>query len=887
MNPYHVLAALNAAADLEDRNGLDSFEIFHQALGAMRNIEKISAPDLAVAWYPGEKVWLHVVKVLLGHVGSDVGLKARDEATAKMIVELSQKYLTSAQKANRWDIAEEALATFESIGGTNLECSWARIEIEWRRGSLLWIDLLAQMCEQGSFLDPRDPIEWAERSQEIGELNLAEACLVWAKSWLPEYPKTWRVSAKTKKALGKMEEARRHLERALTLDPGDIHAFIMWLCLKEDSGIGLEPSSEMSISLDISGDTGLGSEFEVICFVKGASLEGRIYLIPPTGWGLVPLENNKGIQSSEARFNVLAARPDRINKGPWLLQAIVVDQGCYAATTCEVNVNDPTPGNILVAVTEDHEFQEERGELLVDDLKALFLDKARLTASLGVPITRMVEVGSAIKTLRWAENTSLDSRWGDLQREVECELADEVIRGLDVQPHLHAFNDPEFDHFPYGVLSDRLVLSDKFLNTSWNLRGDWASVSSPPERNLKSKTDRLASAERTISEVERIGYLSDPDYAALVWRSGLLEFGEDPVSRLWSTVALLRAGLLADSDVLAPSEDSLFKKQASGFAASWNDPFQEGANGPILQLPIAQNLEGSYMSSARTLARRVRQLIDNERDSGVIRPGVHVFTLLTHDKLINSRHGRDVDSLDARYGDWPVILDHIDTWKAEGARFATARESVLALASDLLFRPSALLRGLTYIVSPKGLTGIKFMLCTTGAKPNTNSLHPIHLMAVIPPVFREFIDGVRVITQNGHGESEIDEKPVELGSDRIWVQVGNVSYPISCFFSLNGKQDLLTSDWKQIKEGSEVVVTLEAKIAKARVEVLIGQNDLANAGLLGDLAVCNETDTLVPSEQVAEGLRIGPLELAGSNKNNKSMCKLIVRQADSRNIKAL
>src|SRR5581483_2939665 len=49
------------------------------------------------------------------------------------------------------------------------------------------------------------------------------------------------------------------------------------------------------------------------------------------------------------------------------------------------------------------------------------------------------------------------------------------------------------------------------------------------------------SAERTVTALESIGRLADPDYRPVLWRSGLLEYGESEADRAWSAVAPGRA----------------------------------------------------------------------------------------------------------------------------------------------------------------------------------------------------------------------------------------------------------------------------------------------------------------------------------------------------------
>ena len=261
-----------------------------------------------------------------------------------------------------------------------------------------------------------------------------------------------------------------------------------------------------------------------------------------------------------------------------------------------MRVDDPRPGRLLLAVTEDHEIQEERGRLPAAALGRLLVEKSRFAADLGVPWTHMVEAGSTLGLTAWAAERG-DGPWRDLAREVRAHLAAEVARGNDVQPHLHAFNDPADPGFPYTLRDDGLAPSLAFLLTDAEERGAFASAGDGRKR--------LATTARAVAAVEEVGRLGDPDYRAVLWRSGLLDYGSTPADRAWSAVALRRAGLLAVSDLPKPASPRRWRVEPA-FPIGWEDPAQPAPGGPLLQLPIAADLEGDFRMGPRRLVRRAR-----------------------------------------------------------------------------------------------------------------------------------------------------------------------------------------------------------------------------------------------------------------------------------------
>ena len=519
-------------------------------------------------------------------------------------------------------------------------------------------------------------------------------------------------------------------------------------------------------------------------------------------------------------------------------------------------------------MTEDHEIHEERGTLSASMLRRLLVEKSAFAADLGVPWTHMVETGSVLAMPRAAE--ARGGAWRDLGVAIRRHLAEQVAGGHDLQPHLHAFNDPAYGHFPYRLDASGWRPSLRFLLTAAERRGDWASACPPPGhgrcparkprpatgptgptsdvrpvrpvRQVRRPTsdrsddaegwrctrastfataatdppdgtlDRLASVERAVAQLEEVGRLGSPDYRAVLWRSGLLEFGDSAADRAWSAVALRRAGLLADSDLPKPGSPR-HRAVRSAFAADWERPFTPVAGGPLLQLPIVTNLEGDYLMGSRLLERRAAaSAAALRRGDGTVRPGVHLFTLLTHDKFLNARRGRDEFRLEADYGDWPVVRRHLAAWQAAGATFVTAGEGVEAVVEDRAWRPVPRLGEETFVVARGAPQEVRYRLRLLGRGIPFGESSPHHVRVPIPCSLRSRVAEVRV-DQDGPLVPEVEDDGggfwLRLTSDR----------PIFCTFRLNEPVGPTLADVKPEGVGYRLVLTSEAPFLNARVLV--------------------------------------------------------------------
>jgi hypothetical protein len=658
-------------------------------------------------------------------------------------------------ESDKYEKARQALDIWRSLDEDSVEVRWASVELAWSLGLQNDASVkLSSLLERGLFVSALQPIQWAERLLEAGQVELSELSLGWAERYVPEEPLLWHLLGVIAREKGRDEDAKRYWERALTLDPQHVPSFLGLLGISKD---GITETSRLTIEGPKRID--LGREAEVICRLSMSEPDWSLYVLPPAGWGIVPVKRRVNFGPDQtAVVRLEGRRPDRVRGGAWPVVFLAVGPEECVAAKCDFRVPDTNPGQVLVTVTEDHEIHEERGSLSRETLRRLLVDKSRFAATRDEPWTHMVETGSVLAMPEWSATES-GAGWRELETAIRSHLSEEVSRGNDVQPHLHAFNDPRSPDFPYRLAGDAWRPSLKFLMTTDTQRGTWASACRPPELFF-SEMDRVQSVARSVSRLESVARLGDPDYRAVLWRSGLLEYGKSSNDRTWSAVALKRAGLLAVSDMAKPTRPWQ-SEVGPAFPVGWLDPFEFSPGGPMYQLPIAANLEGDYLMGARALARRARKSV--RRVAG--KPGVHLFTLLTHDKFINARRGGDEFRLDPEYGEWVTIRRHMDVWKEAGAEFVTARQGVKALVEDLSWNLTAWLEQETFL-DDSNRYGVRYRVNLLGRGIQPSEDFPHHVLVTVPPWLRGRFNEVLV----NHGGTEV-EPDMRAGTETFWIRV--------------------------------------------------------------------------------------------------------------------
>lgn len=768
LNPHQEVAAANRALALFERDDAGAWDAFEKVLEQLENPRGTSASDLYLSRTPGRVARRLAAGLLWGASAAPVD-RQHDDSLLGACRRLAEGHSRLSLERGEWLRAERALKAWRSLAGDRRALRWAAADLAWRRGDTTKARaLIAPLLERGDFASPLDAVRWAARLLDAGERDLARRSLEWARRWVPEVPRVWSLLGSLARAESRRQEALVCWERALALEPQDVDTFLARLEVER----GEERFTAPAVALEAAApeEMALGEERSVTCRLRGVDPEGwSLFPLPPAGWGLLPRHREIPFDpDGRACVALEARRPHRIRGAAWPLVLLAVGPGSHRVVRCAVRVPDREPGRVLVAVTEDHEIHEERGSMPAAMLRRLLVDKSRFAADLGAPWTHMVEAGSTLALLDWATEEASDRSgkpWPALRSAIRRHLAEEVARGHDLQPHLHAFNDPAYGHFPYALSGDCLETPLRFLLTAPDRRGDWASACPPSGAADEGALDRLASVERAVAQVEEVGRLGDPDYSAVLWRSGLLDYGAAAAARAWSAVALRRAGLWADSDLAKPGSP-LGSAVGPAFFAGWEEPFASEPGGPLLQLPIAANLEGDYLMGPRLLGRRARRSVAALRGAdGGVRPGVHLFTLLTHDKFLNARRGRDEFRLDPEYGDWRTARRHLAAWRGAGAAFVTAREGVEAVLDDASWHAVPRLLEETFLLSFGATREVRYRLTLLGRRIPASESWPRHVLVPVPCSLRRRLEEFRI-----ESSDEIGSPELEAGGGAFWLR---------------------------------------------------------------------------------------------------------------------
>lgn len=703
LNPMHIPAALERAQMLAARRDPAAVKAFEHAQGLIENRARVSASDLALTRVPER-----VVRRFTRREDA-VAQQARWQA---MYLNLAQTHLaqgkqepTRRQEQKKRDASD---ATAEP---------WSRVESAWLQGR---VDdafrLAAPLCARGDFVSPLDAVTWAERALGHERFELAEQCLQWAQAWTPERAGVWKLRAALASVRGERAGSASYLERAACLNPEDVTIFLAGQNLGRAEP--LRPSATANLRVKAPLSLAQDGVVQAECVVENASGVWNIHVLSPAGWGIAAMPRTQPMDAQQrAVVFIRACRPDRVRGAPWTVTFVATNHSEYLVACVQIAVADATRGKILLVVTEDHELWEERGVMTRGDIDRLLVEKSKFAADRFAPWTHMVEVGSALALLDWSAKH--DAAWIDTRDRVREHLTAQVQGGNDIQPHLHAFNLPSSPEFPYHLTGEGIAADKQFLLTPEEKRRDFARAYPPCER--------IAAVADAVARLERLAHAADPTYRAVVWRSGQLEFGETDAERAWSSIALLRAGLIADSDV----PKKTFALQAlprPAFFAAIEKPFEPHAGGELVQLPVTGNLEGDFLSDARTLretAKRTGKALQNI-------PGVHVITLLTHDKFINARRGGDEFRLDANYNEWETIRAHLDAWQDVGAERVLARHALQALLDDRAWRLTAWLTDETWLAE----TRVRYTIQLLGQGIPVSDEYPQWVLVTIPPFLR-------------------------------------------------------------------------------------------------------------------------------------------------------
>ncbi len=824
LNPHHRGAAAQRALALLDRDPETAWEAFTALLKQLRNPNNTSASDLYLTWVPGRLIRRWIARPL-GLTSTHLE-KAHHQALTSSYADLARMHFDRALSGQQFERAAEALDARRSLGEKSLDLRWATADLAWQRGDLdAALPHLQSLVPDGVFTSPLAPEQWAERLLAVGQQELAEVCLNSARDLIPDSAACWLLTADLERDLENLDSARDAGERAIALDPQNLTCFCVWQGLLKGRDIRLDDGPmdlngfmdlNKSMDLTVPSVLQLGASATINCRIEDASSDWVLFALPPIARGIVPKELETPFDATgHATVQLVAHRPHRICGSAWTVLLVALGPTGYRCRSVEIEVPDTSPGQVWVSITEDHEIHEEREILSPAMLQTLLVDKSRFAADSGVPWTHFVETGSAV-TMPALAAESGESAWTNLAQETRDHLVDELCLGNDLQPHLHAFNDTASPSFPYQLESAGWQPTLEFLLSAPESRGPWASACLPPGQGETNhggtELDRLRSIERCVAIIENLARMGDPDYRAIVWRSGLLDFGTSPRDLAWSVVALRRAGLWADSDVAKPASPRVAVVQPA-FVAGLEKPLEPAPEGPILQLPIVSNLEGDYLMGWRRLARRARASIAALRTKGGrIRPGVHLFTLLTHDKFFNARGGRDEFRLERNYGDWQTVHRHIQAWQDAGATFVTARDGVRKALDDLAWRPVPWLEAETFVAHRNEQQSVRYTIRWLGKGLTASAALPQHVPVATPPSLRPYLSGLEI----SRPDTKLDV-PLESENSRFWLRLIDLAEPMICFFRLNKLIGPTLQQAQAIDNGWDLTLTAPKPFRRARL----------------------------------------------------------------------
>ncbi len=753
LNPHHVPAALNRVRILQERKDANSWDAFQDSLRVIQNPQHTSASDLALTWVPGQLTRRIARRVLWGNAPQDYLTEINDRWRQDTLIDVARYEFETNLAQKNWERASEALDIWSRTAGETLQVQWARVELLWQQQKIQdALKIAAPLVEQGNFISPLDALAWAERLLGINFKDadsLVEKCLEWARAWTPERAALWTLKAQAALANGEAGQAEKFFERAMQLEPENLEIF-----LAQQGLSSLHKASSVKLQVNAPESLEIGTKVKIECVLEPANAAWIVHALPPNGWGIVAEPRNQRPDAEgKCTFTLRACRPDRVRGDAWILTFVAIANDEYATARVKIHVPDRTPGRLLVLVTEDHELWEERGTITRDAVERLLVTKSKFASEHFSPWTHMVEVGSTLALLDWAAEQ--DAAWQETREAVRAHLVAELTAGNDMQPHLHAFNLPNSPDFPYRLTTEGISPCNEFLLTAEERRRDFARAYAPHER--------IQAVAHAVAQLERIAEQGDSNYHAVLWRSGQLEFGDAAAERAWSSVALLRAGIFADSDLRTTTQ--------TAFLADIAEPFTPQRGGDLLQLPIANNLEGNFFKDARALAQEAKRTSETLR----AQPGIHLVTLLTHDKFINARRGGDEFRLDSQYNDWETIRKHLDAWREAGAERVTAREGIKQLLDDGTWHLRAWLTDAKW---SNDKSCVQYVIELLGKGITVSREYPQSVRVIIPPFLRDRVRNIRVVQ---------DETilPIEQNTPHdFWSKLTSRTPEIHCEFQL-------------------------------------------------------------------------------------------------------
>ncbi len=234
-NRHHILAALNIALALAERNHPNAWVAFLQAVQAVRNPWNTSGSDLFLTWVPERIMRRLLHRALWGKsVQSAVLNGAHDQLRQDALARLAEHHTRKALHQRQVDRARQALDVWTSVAGNTLGNQWAAVEV-----ALLVNDphtaqgIAHPLVLDGKFISPLETLRWARHFLTADHKELAQHCLSWAQRWIPEVPDLWYLQGQLALSCGEKETALQYMSRAVALCPENLDAYLDWLTLKQ------------------------------------------------------------------------------------------------------------------------------------------------------------------------------------------------------------------------------------------------------------------------------------------------------------------------------------------------------------------------------------------------------------------------------------------------------------------------------------------------------------------------------------------------------------------------------------------------------------------------------------------------------------------------------
>ncbi len=440
-----------------------------------------------------------------------------------------------------------------------------------------------------------------------------------------------------------------------------------------------------------------------------AADECRLAALEPFGSGLEvqPREINigrlAGSQMHEVEFRVKAKRPNEVNLGKaWTLNFALTSNCGWASCSVRYNIRDTESGRAFLILTNDHEPRPRAGDRL-DGSKFGIRPAAferqlvqnlvvadRLAENHGFRWTHLLDAAGAIALPQWA--STRDDLWGEVWNRAKGEYRAAVLRGHDIQAHLHLNAMPESAFFCYGHdPAEKIIFFDQGRRDQLAHREkikSWANVTPHYGKpsNVNSRAGSLARAKQLVGSI-----LETPSegYHPVLFRAGQWDLGANLVEQEKSIFAIKENRFLADSSVTnrdhygAEGPDFGKPPQKCCYFTQSNNPTIPAKRlrdaGILEVVPIIQS-QGRQPISPRSNPKSVVQAFQRLVRKGQMKPGRHLFMEIEHLSTIEVLQQAGIEGKETQTGEWKQMDKHLAALRRECSSLegVGAREAIAA-----------------------------------------------------------------------------------------------------------------------------------------------------------------------------------------------------------------